>query len=270
MAYHSRKKAFAFFLALSSLSAFQFCWPSHTDARAPESLDARLTSRLKQISKLGEQEDDKLGSVNLDLLKFLKSACLSSISMEDPLNNAIKAGLMAFTSTDKKVRCYSWDTLTGGTMHVFYSLIAYDAGNDQFKCLVLNPATPESEGDPGSCFEALDTIKTTDGKTVYLTQDLFIGSGMIHGRTIKAYVITNGKLTKYPFFQAGTKNLDSISFDFDEYGDATQFELSKDQKTLKIPIIKPAGKDAPGSGHATGKYLTYLFNGTKFVFTKGK
>ncbi|HNN62208.1 MAG TPA: hypothetical protein PKH78_04170 [Candidatus Obscuribacter sp.] len=233
-------------------------------------VDKEIVARLEKISKLQNSGDDfeKLEGANSDLLKYLKATALKPEAMTIPLKKAAESGLSVFTSDDKKVRCYSWDTLTGGTMHVFYSFISYDAGNKQIKCLVLNPSGTGSEGDPGSTIEALDTFTTKDGKTVYVTRDLFIGSGLIHGRTIKAYTITGGALKKHTFFQAGKLLLSEISFDFAEYEDGTEFELSKDKKTLKVPLIKPAAKDSPGSGKATGKFLNYYFDGYHFIFKK--
>lgn len=239
-----------------------------------EKIDTQLANSLNKINKLfNDQSDDydKLGNTNLELLKSLRFIAVQPGIMSAPLKKAVNAGLSVYTSDDKKLRCYSWDTLTGGTMHVFYSLIAFDTGAGKLKCRVINPASSDAEGDPGAAFEGLDTIKTKDGKTVYLVRDLFIGSGMIHGRTIRAYIIAGKYLTNYPFFQpASKKMLNSISFDFAEYGDGTEFELSADKKTLKVPLIKPAAKDSPGSGTATGKFLNYYFDGNKFVFGKGK
>lgn len=229
-------------------------------------VDAQLSKMLDKIQSIKTDSDDyeKLEAANDQLLKYLKIVSVQHAVMADPLKMADDKGLSVYTSDDKKLRCYSWDTLTGGTMHNFQCLIVFDAGNRQLKCKVLNPSG--SEGDPGSAFEGVDTIKTKDGKTVYLVRDLFIGSGLIHGRTISAYVIANGKLSTYPFFQAGQKLLKKISFEFAEYTDGTEFELSDDKKTLKVPLIKPAPADYPGSGSATGKFLNYCFNGSRFVF----
>lgn len=232
-------------------------------------IDVQLSKMLAKIESIKTAADDsddyeKLEAANNELLKFLKTASVQQQVMADPLKRSIDKGLSIFTSDDKKLRCYSWDTLTGGTMHNFYSLIVFEAGSKQLKCKVLNPS--DIEGSPGAGFEGVDTIRTNEGKTVYLVRDLFIGSGLIHGRTIRSYVITNGKLSKYPFFQAGKKLLDEISFEFAEYVDGTEFELSKDKKALKVPLIKPPSADSAGSGTATGKFLTYYFNGSKFVF----
>ncbi|MDX2108488.1 MAG: hypothetical protein SFY67_18990 [Candidatus Melainabacteria bacterium] len=223
---------------------------------------------LQKISALSQNQADdydKLQDANVQLLNYIKKNSINPQMMKAPLKEACVNGLTAFVSDDKKVRCYSWDTLTGGTMHFFYSLISYDAGNSSFKLKVLNPNDKETEEDPGSCFEGLDTIKTKDGKTVYLIRDLFIGSGMIHGRTITAYVVANGKLVEYPFFQTSKKTLKSINFGFGEYSDATEFVLSPDKKTLRVPLIKPTPDE---TGAATGKYLTYAFDGSRFVFKK--
>jgi len=84
----------------------------------------------------------------------------------------------------------------------------------------------------------------------------------------RALSINDGALKKHQFFQAGKKLLDSISFAFGPYGDGTEFEITKDKKILKVPVIKAPGKDEPGSGTPTGKFLNYYFDGSKFVFRK--
>lgn len=232
-------------------------------------VDKQLTSMLQKISNYSQNQADdyeKLEATNDEILKLLKKSSVEPQMMKAPLKEATANGLSAFVSDDKKLRCYCWDTLTGGTMHFFYSLIAYDIGNNKIKCNVLNPSNKNPEGeDPGSCIEGVDTIKTTDGKTVYLVRDLFIGSGMIHGRSITAYILANGKLIEYPFFQTSKKLLKSINFGFGEYSDEAEIKLSSDKKTLKIPVIKKSEDD---TGPATGKYLNYVFNGNRFVFKK--
>lgn len=245
-------------------------WGSAAQAFDGAAVDKEIAARLEKISRLQNSGDDfeKLEGANRDLLKYLKATAVQPQVMNSPLKKASESGLSVFTSDDKKVRAYSWDTLTGGTMHFFYSFIAYDAGNNRFQCLVLNPGGADREGDPGSNFEALDTFKTREGKTVYVTRDLFVGSGLIHGRTIKAYTITGGKLKEHQFFQAGKRLMTEISFEFAEYEDGTEFEFSKDRKMLKVPLIKPAEKDSPGSGKATGNFLNYYFDGSRFVFKK--
>lgn len=230
--------------------------------------DKQITSILQKITALSQNQADdydKLQAANIQLLNYLKKNSTNSQMMRASLKDACENGLSVFTSDDKKVKCYSWDTLTGGSMHFFYSLISYDAGNSSFKLKVLNPNDKETEEDPGSCFEGLDTIKTKDGKTVYLIRDLFVGSGMIHGRTITAYVLANGKLVEYPFFQTSKKILKSINFGFGAYSDAAEFVLTADKKTLKVPLIKPTPDE---TGEATGKYLSYAFDGSRFVFKK--
>lgn len=234
-------------------------------------VDAQSTKLLKTISKEAQADSvdyDKLNAANRALRVYLQKALLSRDAMSNPLKKASDAGLEVFTSSDNKVKFCSWDTLTGGTMHIFTSLVAYDAGNGQIKCKIMNETTTlEDGGSPGSMFEALHTVKTKDGRAVYVVQDLAILSGMVHERGIKAYVIANGKLTGFPLFQTPKKALDSISFGFGEYSDRAQFELSADKQTLKVPIVLE-DKSGVSGGKLTGKYLTYRFDGNRFVFQK--
>src|SRR5271170_1175383 len=219
----------------------------------PDQVDAKLAKLAEKIGKteVPATDYDKLQAENDELLKYLESVCVLPEIMASPLKKAMNAGLDVITSDDKKLRCYSWDTRTGGTMHFYYSLIAYDAGSSHIKSLVLNPENNQKNGDPGSAFESADSIKTNDGKTVYLVRDQSIGSTIIHGRTIQAYTISNGKLVKCPFFKTPKQLLDNISYAFNEDSDKTEIHLSDDKKTLRIPLIKPE-TDGYSGGITTG------------------
>jgi len=236
-------------------------------AAAPSAADLELSKCLDKITKLKQSDqgdnDDKVVAANAALMKYLKSICTKPELINDPLKKADAAGLSIKTSDDKKVRYYSWDTETGGTMHFFDALVVWDAGNNNWKFKDLNPATK----DMGASYVDLKTVKTNDGQTVYIAKTLSIGSGMAHGYEIEAMVIKNGNLLKYPFFQTPKKLLTSIDYSFGQWDDKADIQYSDNNKTIKIPVIK---NDADGNGTPTGKYLIYEFDGKHYVFNSKK
>src|SRR5208283_3559851 len=106
---------------------------------------------------------------------------------------------------------------------------------------------------------------TRDGRTIYLVQDSSSYSSILGTRRIEAYVISNGKLTKFPLFQTPKETLDTIEHPWVGYEPGEVIELSRDKQTLRIPLITT---DKGDNSRATGKFLEYHFNGSRYVFGK--
>jgi hypothetical protein len=236
-------------------------------AAAPSAVDLQLSKYQDKIHDLQQSDNgdngDKIVAANAALMKYLKSVCTKPELINDPLKKANDSGFTIKTSDDKKLRYYSWDTETGGTMHFFDALVAWDAGNGKWKFRDLNPDTK----DMGCNYDDLKTVRTNDGQTVYIVQSLSIGSGMAHGYGIEALTIKNGNLIKYGFFQTPKKLLDSIDFSFGQWDERAQIQFTDNNKTIKIPVIK---EDAQGNGVPNGKYLIYEFDGKHYVFNPKK
>jgi hypothetical protein len=120
-------------------------------------------------------------------------------------------------------------------------------------------------------YHNLKTIKTAGGKAVYLAFTHGSGSTIDKVAGIEAYTISDGKLLPdYPVFHTKTRQLGHIDYyyslkettDFD-YNDIPTITLSKDNKTLTIPVVTEDGKITKGK-------LTYVFDGEKFVYAPKK
>ena len=236
-------------------------------AKAAENsqIDNKLAVMLNKLSPLKDGcHPDQLNAANGALAKYLCQVCLDRQLQSAPLRKAQDAGLSVVSSTDGKLRYYSWDTLTGGTMHFFDAVVVYDGGSEKMN-VELRTDDNNNKNEAASSYDQLDTIKTIEGKTVYLVQGLDIGATILHSRTIQALVIDQGKLKKFPFFRTPKKLLDNISYCFADYGNDTDIKFSKDKQTLSIPLLKADPKN-PDINIATGRFLTYRFDGSHYVF----
>ena len=150
---------------------------------------------------------------------------------------------------------------------IIYNCVAlYDAAG-KIKCDVMHPdknfraRNKTDQGDPGCSYQHVDPVSTKDSKTVYLVRWVEALGSRLGSRGIEAYIIKNKKLTKYPFFQTKTKTLDSIGYTIDALpaGSLTEMRLTENGHKLEIPVVAKGGKPP-------GRYLTYRFDGNKFVF----
>ncbi len=234
-----------------------------------EKIDSTISQNLKNIIDLATNhpgEFDSLKKANDKLLAYLKQVCRNKKMLAAPLKQAVDNGLTVATAPDKKVRYYTWDTQTGGTMHFFAAVVQYE-GNNRIVCEDLNErkSIGDAEGDPGFRYSKVDQVNTKD-KPVYLVFYEGIYSGKDRSFAIEANSIIEDKLKPTPFFYTKTKQLNSISYTVSsaEYNPESELiRLTNKGQTLQIPVITT-------DGQPTGKFLTYHFDGTKFVFGKGR
>ena len=94
------------------------------------------------------------------------------------------------TSSDKKLRIYSWDNNQGGTMRFFDQIIQF---NDNGK---INSNLKTSNEDAQSFISKIYSIKTNKKETIYLTINNSIYSTKDASQSVFAYKISNNKLSK--------------------------------------------------------------------------
>ena len=239
-----------------------------SQAKSGPGPDAKIAGYLDSISKAqgGDDSTDALTKSNETLLDYMQKECANPTLISNKLRQASEKGLGVATSSDKKMRIYSWDTCTGGTMHFFDALAQYLVdGSPQSKSLLLHPEdrsnAKHDDPDSGWFYSSIDPIHTVDGKTVYLAMGDGTFSSIDHGVIVEAYSIENDKLVKTPFFKTEKSLLSEIScyFHNDSSGKDSGIELTDRGTTLKIPLLK-------GEGVPTGRFLVYKFDGHKFVY----
>lgn len=219
-----------------------------------------------------ENGDSMITTLDNKLLQYLTTACKKyPATLKFDLNNNQPSRLRIVTSADGNFRIYFWDDGFAGTARSYSSLAQYRDERNKVHIKLLNNGTERREGDvcSGSMVRTIKTIETRDGKIIYLTIERTILSNAYYMEAICSYLIDHGKLKHdYPLFQTKTKNLASIEFEVDfsaenkyntSYSDG-EAKITTSNDTLLIPIID--------NFSPTGKFLTYKFNGYKFVYDK--
>ena len=177
-------------------------------------------------------------------------------------------GLSATSSVDHKVRAWSWDTWTGGSMPQYEVLIQYQSPTG---IRVEYGYDTSTEGGNSSWYDTIYSVRTDRRATIYLP---VLGSKYSNsdvGQEIDAYSITDSSLNRnLLLFQTPKQRLNSIGFGynyFSNYGWKTTRErhkihLEDNGKVLIIPIVK----DDTTGGRMTSKSLRYEFDGEHFVY----
>ena len=232
------------------------------EAQSVAEIDAKIAQFITRIEKPSETGNDGVSAANTQLLAYMKRVLADSRLLGAPLPKAHEAGLKAYTSEDGRVCFYSWDTETGGTMHFFYDFVQWK-GKNGVHWLKLHPIEG-AEGpnmDCGFFYHDLHSVRTADGSTIYLPTYRSIYSHPEHTDGIMAYSIVGDKLVEVPAFQAKSKSLTSIEVPASEveWDDNDLIKFKDHEQTLLIPITT---KD----GQVSGRFLTYRFNGHKYVF----
>lgn len=162
------------------------------------------------------------------------------------------------TSSDKKLRIYSWDNNQGGTMRFFDQIIQF---NDNGK---INSNLKTANEDAQSFISKIYSIKTNKKETIYLTINNSIYSTKDASQSVFAYKITNQKLIATKAFKTKNQSLSSIHCEFNFFSVVDRPERPVELITLKnnilyIPLINKEGT-------VSKKNLIYKWNGSNFKY----
>lgn len=228
---------------------------------------------LNQFRKITYWADYKSDADNLDKFDSLEQAnagfrkLLLQYTSQYPstltfdFKSLDKEGLSIVTSFDGLFRIYSWDTYTGGTMHVFDNVYQYKLNAKVFSKTIKES---DDEGDPGYWYSTIYSLNEA-GKTYYLGLRHAIYSTKDTYQGIKAFSFDNSSLnagTKLIKTRTGLRN--SLGFEFDFFSVKDQLErpvrlikYNTATKTLSIPIVLEGGE-------VTEKNIIYQFTGHYF------
>ena len=165
------------------------------------------------------------------------------------------------TSNDKNFRIYSWDTRTGGSMHIFKTIYQWKSNG---KVFVYAPKY--AEGDPGSfCSKIFTVIINNQPFYLAITNGIFSNKSMM--QEISTFGIKGNKLVDtIKLFKTKTKKLNKISVEFDFFSVVDRPErplelIGYDEKKniIYIPVVDNNGK-------VSNKNILYQLKGSYFEF----
>lgn len=238
-------------------------------AQTPVAIETELLGHLADISKFGnyggETNDEKLSAANAGLEQKLKiyGTRLDVLKYGFP---KLKDEMYVATSKDGKLRIYSWDMQTGGTMHDFASVFQFQGKSGK----VFTWTDEDEDESAGSFYTQIFQVASKSGP-VYLVNSNFIGSTSLHGQSIKTLRIDGDVLDRdAKLIKTGNGLQDSVSFGYDFFSVVDRperpiklFTFDEARKEFKFPVVIEDEKKP--QGRVTNKLITYRFNGTHFV-----
>ncbi len=177
------------------------------------------------------------------------------------------------SSPDHKMRAWSWDTWTGGTMPEMRCLIEYQTPKGIKVFIDFDTTEYGSEGGNNGWIDTFYSVRSRGDRTYYLPRKMSKGSTVLTGQDICAYAIDDTTLNReVQLFQTPKQLLNTIGFAYDmfsNYDEKAQrqrhfIELLADGKTLSIPVVRETKKYPDGA--VTSKTIRYVFDGVHFVY----
>lgn len=183
-------------------------------------------------------------------------------SLNYPFKQLQKEGVHIASAKDGCFRIYSWDTLTGGSMHFFDNIYQFKESGKTYSKIVVAP-----QGDAGGWYSEIFNFER-NGQTYYLGYFNAIYSNSHCAQAIKLFGIdTKGLHDDVKLIQTktGIKNSLRFSFDFFSVVDRPErpvklIHFDSENKNIKIPVVLNEGL-----GKVTNRFITYHFNGEYFV-----
>lgn len=259
-------------LRLLILSAVVLVLHSAVVCQTPEAIERELLGHLSDVSKYGNYsggyDEEKLSAAN----EGLRQKLMRYGTRADVLAYgfaALKDEMYVATSKDGRLRIYSWDMQTGGTMHDFDAVYQYVGKGGK----VHTWASGDDEDIAGSFFPEIFQVSSRQGP-IYLATSTFIGSTSMHGQSIKVIKINGDDLDlNVKLIRTAEGLTNSVGFGYDFFSVVERkerpiklFEFNEARKEFRFPVVIEDEKT--GLGRVTDRFITYRFNGRYFVKAK--
>ncbi len=168
--------------------------------------------------------------------------------------NALKMA----TSADKKLRVYSWDNNSGGSMRFFNQIYQFDADGN----ITVNASL--ASNDSQAFFSKIYTVQNKNNESIYLVISNSILSSKYSVQHINAYKIGTENLHNAAVFKTKNNTLDKISVEYDFFSVVDRPERPVEiitfvNNTLKIALVDD-------KQNVTSKNLIYEWNGDVFLY----
>ena len=236
-------------------------------AQSPSEVERKILAQLDNIDKystyLGEYDETKIDQAN----KALQETLMRNGKRLDILRYAfpkLKDKMYVATSADAKLRIYSWDLGTGGTMHDIENVYQFQGKSGNVNTWM--ETGNEESGGGGYCSQIFQ-VNSQDGP-IYFAVSTFVAQGTLHGQSINAIRI-NGEVidVKAKAIRTGSGLVNSIDFAYDpaSLGERSEMLVRFDsaKQEFRFPIV--VEDKTYENGRVTNRFITYRFNGQYFV-----
>ncbi|MEG0852130.1 MAG: hypothetical protein RSH24_19825 [Flavobacterium sp.] len=212
-------------------------------------------------SAMGNMRNDSLLAVSskqfTDSLTYLIKNNNSTLNY--PFEKLQKENaLKMVTSADKKLRVYSWDNNSGGTMRFFNQIYQFNANGN----ITVNESL--ASNDSQAYFSKIYTVQNKNNESIYLVISNSILSNKYSVQHINAYKIGTENLQNFAVFKTKTNTLDKISVEYDFFSVVDRPERPVELITYENNILKIALVD--DKQNVTSKNLIYEWNGDVFLY----
>jgi hypothetical protein len=240
-------------------------------AQTPQEIERELVANINEVQKYSDYgsnyDEEKLTNANKifeeHLLRYTKIP--ATLNYKFPQLNKL---ITIATSADGRIRIYSWDTETGGTMHE-YSRVYQFRGADG-RVYSKTEDNSAMDGGAGSFVYAIYSVDAKEGK-VYIVCSTFIGSTNDHYQSANLFRIERNELKdKIKLIKTKSGMTDTISFEYNFFSVVNREErpvrlilFENKTNTLKIPVV--VNTEEYPNGKVTKKFIDYRFDGKYFV-----
>ena len=236
-------------------------------AQTPAETETKLLSRYAKIEKwsnYGDNPDqDQLDKENELFKKELMESCSRPATLSYAFPK-LREQIHIATSKDGRLRIYSWDMQTGGTMRDFDMVYQYRGTSE---------SVYSSPGAASGFYHDIFQVDSTRGP-IYLPVATFIASGTYMSESLSVVRIDGDELvltSKLIRTAKALQNSIDFSYDFGSVMDRKErpvklFKFDRAKSTFSFPIVIE-DKQTP-QGRVTNRLIKYRFDGTYFVRAK--
>lgn len=185
-------------------------------AQSVEEIDQQTAYFLERIDFWDEHEledeTDSLSIYNHELTEFLSnSLCANPQTFYADFELAKSRNFVVTTSPDQKIRIYSWNTQTGGTMQYYNSILTYSCGAN----IVVQPLIISGPDENGALYFDIRQIMINQ-KTHYIISSVNIGSSAVFSYLLETKTIhPNGELVESSIIKDGADYVSSLRYQID-------------------------------------------------------
>ncbi|QQS41237.1 MAG: hypothetical protein IPM63_18040 [Acidobacteriota bacterium] len=237
----------------------------------PAELEKMIVERLQRFWDLSQSRDPRDGTKLEDLNKEIKELLRRNGTRKEVLEYGfpgLSKEMAVATSPDGKLRFYSWDDMSGGTMRFHEKVVQFVGSDGKVRVIVEDPDRSKG-GQP--FFHQIFQMEVKDGP-LYFGNFTMIASTSLNAQAIEAMKIDGNKLKREVKVFETEEGLSGelwIEYDFFTVVDRKErpirlFEFDPETKTLRHPYIDEEIEGHPGQGKVTDKWVTYKFTDGRF------